>query len=60
MNISLSDKGKKMSFKMFVDVFGKHFNSYPDPESEMKLKYTELTGKKVGDTGTKRKKSKGV
>ena len=58
MNISLSEKGRKMSFKMFADVFGKHFNSR-NPQKEMELKYTELTGRKV-DTGAKRKKNKGV
>lgn len=56
MNISLSEKGKKMSFKMFVNTFGKHFNS-SNPEKEMKEKYTELTGKKV-ESKSSSKKSK--
>jgi len=59
MNISLSEEGKKMSFKMFVKAFGKHFNSFPDPDKEMKSKYTELTGKSV-NVSTKRKKGKSV
>ena len=59
MNISLSEKGKKMSFKMFVKTFGKHFNSH-NAEKEMELKYTELTGKKVVNDSAKHKKSKGV
>jgi hypothetical protein len=56
MNISLTEHGKKMSFKEFADMFGKHFKS----NQEMELKYTELTGRKVEYTGTKLKKSKRI
>ena len=62
MNISLSDKGKTMGFKQFVNTFGKHFGSLREPLRTKKIEevYTELTGRKVGNTGTKRKKDKGV
>ena len=62
MNISLSKEGKKMGFKKFVEIFGKHFKALHEPFRTKKLEevYTELTGKKVGDTGTKRKKDKGI
>jgi hypothetical protein len=59
MNISLSEEGKQMSFKVFVDTFGKHFKTFADPEKEMKSKYVELTGKDV-NVRAKRKKSKVV
>lgn len=59
MNISLTEEGKQMSFKMFVESFGKHFKTFADPDKEMKLKYTELTGKNV-NVRAKRKKSKVV
>ena len=60
MNISLSEEGKKMSFKAFVKTFGKHFITYQDPDKEMESVYTELTGKKVGNVSTKRKKDKSI
>lgn len=53
MNISLRDK--TISFKVFVKIFGRHFNSYRDPEAEMKSKYTQLTGRKVGTKSNSKK-----
>ena len=60
MNISLSKEGKKMGFKKFVEVFGKHFKTLHEPFRTKKLEevYTELTGKKVGNTDAKHKKTK--
>jgi len=58
MNISLSEEGKNMSFKEFAKVFGKHFNVHSSPDIEKT--YTELTGKKVGNSGSKRKKDQEV
>ena len=60
MNISLSKEGKKMGFKKFVEIFGKHFKTLHEPARSKKLEevYKELTGKKVGDTSAKHKKSK--
>ena len=45
MNISLTEEGKKMSFKAFAKMFGKHFET----SQEAAKKFTELTGKKVGN-----------
>lgn len=58
MNISLSDEGKKMSFKAFVKMFGKHFKTFS--EKELETVYTELTGKKVGRTKSNSSKDKKV
>jgi hypothetical protein len=56
MNISLTEEGKKMSFKAFVKMFGKHFET----DQEAAKKFTELTGKKVGSTRGNDSKNKSV
>ena len=58
MNISLTEEGKNMSFKEFAKMFGKHFEAYNSPD--IKKTYTELTGKKVGNFGSKHKKDKEI
>jgi len=62
MNISLSKEGKRMSFKKFVEIFGKHFKAVREPDRQKQIErvYTELTGRKVGNISANRKKDKVV
>jgi hypothetical protein len=53
MNISLSEEGKKMSFKEFKDTFGKHFEARP--KLDIKKEYERLTGRAVRSTTKKAK-----
>ena len=59
MNLTLSEEGKKLGFKEFVKVFGKHFKSFPQPQrdAEMQKKWTQLTGKKLAKKSGNTKKS---
>ena len=56
MNLTLSKQGKKLGFKEFVKVFGKHFKSLPQAKQQqaMQLKYTQLTGKKATSGNVKK------
>jgi hypothetical protein len=60
MNLTLSKQGKKMGFKEFAQVFGKHFRSFPQPlrQKAMQEKYTQLTGKSAKSGNVKKINSK--
>jgi hypothetical protein len=56
MNISVNNK--KMSFKVFTDLVGKHFAHLPAKQKDEALKdhYEKATGRKAKSTGSKKRK----
>ena len=54
LNISIRDK--KISFETFKKNVGHYFKAYPN--LDIKEYYERLTGRKVGNSGTKLKKGK--